>query len=335
VQRQALAARRLHAVIQAEAADDDLLLALVEPRENLFHLPLAEGLGGFLADLVGSTGLRLLPVRPHELDAPALLAVEPDWVIVDSYQLDAVEISALGRAVPVLAIVDGDIRGIEATLYLEQNVGSEHADWAVADGSRVLAGPAFALVRSSIRAGRRETPWRLEGTPRVLAFMGGTDATGAIVPVSRALASVDRDIRVTVIAAPVHRDAVLRELAEKTDVLVVEPRPDIASLMAESDIVVSASGTSAWEVGTLGLPSVLIAVVENQRASLAEAVRRGFVLGVDVVDDPTSGFARLADDIVSLCDDEHLRRSLSEASTAVFDGRGATRVIEAMEGARR
>jgi spore coat polysaccharide biosynthesis predicted glycosyltransferase SpsG len=285
----------------------------------------------WLAGLVAGTGLPVIDAVPDVLDAGAVRQRRPDWVVVDSYRIPSEQIGALNVDVPVLAIVDGETRGIEAALYLEQNLGSENREWPVPAGSRMLAGPTFALVRAAIRAGRRAEPWRITGTPRILAFMGGTDATGAIVPVAAALAALGRSVRATVIAADAHRTDVEGKLAGMPDARILSQSPAIGEFMADADIVISASGTSAWEVGTLGLPSILIAVVGNQRASLAEAVERGFVLGVDFVADGTAASEHVATELARLCDDEALRRSLSETSTAVFDGLGAARVVDAMQ----
>src|SRR5688500_2429755 len=46
--------QRLVAVVQTEAANDNLLLALVKPRENPLDLPLTNVLRGFLTELIAA-----------------------------------------------------------------------------------------------------------------------------------------------------------------------------------------------------------------------------------------------------------------------------------------
>lgn len=285
----------------------------------------------WLADVVAASGLRVVTAVAGELDADGIRADRPDWVVVDSYVFDAADVASLVGDVSVLAIVDGDLRGIRAALFVDQNLGAERNNWSLPPASRMLAGAAYALVRDEIRAARRSQPWHLDGPPHVVAFMGGTDATGAIVDVARRLAALDRPIHATVIARDEHRVAVQQQLASLPGSRVLPPSPELHTVLADADIVVSAAGTSAWEVGTLGLPAVLLAVVDNQRASLSQAVERGVVLGVDLVDDHARGYDELSSELRRLCDDEFLRRSLSEKATQIFDGRGAARVAEAME----
>ncbi len=85
--------------------------------------------------------------RPAELVAAARRH-DLDVLVLDSYELDPAGAGALRAAgVLTLAIVDGDTRGQDADLYLDQNFAT---DLAVPAG-RLLAGSGYALLR----AGRR------------------------------------------------------------------------------------------------------------------------------------------------------------------------------------
>ena len=308
-------------------------LTLAEALRSRGHdVELAADIDGvpWLESYVAECGFPRVSARAHRIDGDALTARRPDVVVVDSYRIPAAEISALAARVPVLAIVDGDHRGIEADLYLDQNLGAEDRAWPTTPGTRVLAGAAYALVRSEIRDARRDEPWRITGVPRVLALMGGTDATGGIVLVAAQLASLGSPVDLTVIAGDTHRDAVSAELSAVPSARVVAPTVRLGELFAEADIVVSAAGTSSWDICTLGLPAVMVAVVDNQVESLRQMVDRGLVLGIDASLD-VSAFAGIAPAVERLIADESARQQLSRRSVEQFDGRGASRVADALE----
>ncbi len=68
-------------------------------------------------------------------------------LVLDSYELDPAGAGALRAAgVLTLAIVDGDTRGQDADLYLDQNFAT---DLAVPAG-RLLAGSGYALLRAGV-----------------------------------------------------------------------------------------------------------------------------------------------------------------------------------------
>jgi len=280
----------------------------------------------WLRAAVEASGMRVIPAAADSLDLDELLALEPDRVVVDSYRIDAAAITELNEALPVLAIIDGDDRGMRATWFLDQNLGADDA-WPHVP--RFLAGATFALVRRAVLSARRPEPWRIVGDPpRILSFMGGTDPTGSSARVAASLAALARPLDLTVIA-PVDDHAAVAAAAP-AGTTVIAPTPDLPALLAAADLVVSAAGTSAWDVCTLGTPAVLVGVVDNQSASLAAATRAGLVLGVDAAIEGPDAVAGVGALVARLLDDETLRRELSTASRALFDGQGAERVVDAI-----
>jgi spore coat polysaccharide biosynthesis predicted glycosyltransferase SpsG len=255
-----------------------------------------------------------------------------DWVVIDSYSIPALSISELNSRVPCLALIDGDDRGISAHLYVDSNLDAEKRSWPEHIRSRLLAGADFALVREAVLAERRPTPWVIHGAqPQVVAFMGGTDPHNAISMVARALLGISPAPHVTLVVAESSRQETADLVAGRDGFSVVDATEKLPQIMARADVVVSAAGTSAWDLCALGVPSILIGLVENQSAGLRAAVDRGLVLGWDSHENLDSISRRLGPELERLLSDEELRRELSERSTATFDGRGSTRVVAAME----
>jgi spore coat polysaccharide biosynthesis predicted glycosyltransferase SpsG len=281
---------------------------------------------GWLADHLASTGFTVHPAVADELDLDTMLALEPDWVVVDSYRIPAGIVSALAEVVPVLAIVDGNTRGIVASLYLDQNLGAERQP--VPPSGVMLAGSSYALVRREILQQRRAQPARLRETPRVTAFMGGTDPMGVIVGVAAQLAAVDVPFELVIVTPDVWHGEVRAALGGRA-ATVLAPTTDLPALLGNADVVVSAAGTSAWDVCTLGIPALFIGVVDNQSASLTEVVERGLALGIDLAKgDPVE---LVSAGLRQLLSDDSVRAHLSARCLAQFDGRGGERIVEAME----
>ncbi len=286
----------------------------------------------WLEAAVGRSGITVHECTPDALPVGEVLAVRPDWLIVDSYRIPAESVSAITADVKVLAIIDGDDRSIDATLYLDQNLGAEMIPRRAGAEGRFLCGSDFALVRREIVRARRSEPWKFRGDrPNILCFMGGTDPSGIIVEVAAALARFGQD-NALIFVAPERLHAPLRAALQHPARAGILPlTPELPALFAEADIVVSASGTSAWDLCTLGIPTVLVAVVDNQRASLHQAVQRELTLGVDIVEAGTEALAELGPLVGDLIDDSALRERLSRRSRAAFDGRGVQRVVDRLE----
>lgn len=286
----------------------------------------------WLREMERLSGIVVLHCPEDSLYLPSIEALSPDWVVVDSYWIDPSLISSLNTNVPVLAIVDGDTRGMDAALYLDQNLGSTIPSGVDQAVDRWLLGPSYALVRRSIISHRRDRPWvPRNDPPRILAFMGGTDPTHATEDVARALAATDAPMSVIIVAPQDRHEALGAMLRPRTDVMLIPPTPSLPDLLADADLVISAAGTSAWDVCALGIPSILVAVVDNQVASLRAAFDAGLALGIDASDDRSGLAPACQEAVTALLDDEKTRAGLSERCRTVFDGKGTDRVVDSME----
>ncbi|MGC5021068.1 PseG/SpsG family protein [Micromonospora sp. DT47] len=271
--------------------------------------------------------------RRHELDV----------MVLDSYELDPAGAGALRAAgVVTLVIVDGDSRGQDADLYLDQNFGAD----TVAPANRLLAGTRYALLRDSVVTTRPAAPRPPAeiGRPRVLAFFGGTDAVGAAPVLTRVLLSTGQPMDLTVVVGRPEIEAELETVSpgRGQSLHLVPPTDGLPALIGAADLVVSAAGTSTWELCCLGAPSALVCVVDNQRESYHRVVEHGLVAGLGELPelagtgvDGRTARATAARTLQSLLTSPQRRSALSARAWETVDGQGRARVADAVLAAVR
>ncbi|MFG1951436.1 PseG/SpsG family protein [Micromonospora sp. NPDC048830] len=284
------------------------------------------------------------PERPEDLVAAARRH-GLDVMVLDSYELDPAGAGALRAAgVVTLAVVDGDTRGQDADVYLDQNLGAAHGPLP----GRLLAGTAYPLLRDSVLAARPAAPRpaTAAGRPRVLAFFGGTDAFGAAPVLARVLLATGHPMDLTVVVGRPDVEAALAALAPGRGQAVrpVPPTDDLPALITAADLVVSAAGTSTWELCCLGAAAALVCVVDNQRESYHRVVAEGVAAGLGEL--PALAAAGLAGraaraeaarTLRALLESPRRRATLAERAWSTVDGRGRARVADevlALVGAR-
>lgn len=287
----------------------------------------------WLHNLISQLGIKLHYVEESSLSAEQLLDFKPDWVVVDSYVISSKEISNLSKKVKTLVIVDIDSRGIEADLYLDQNFNSENLNWSKSIQTKVLAGSQYSMIRNDILSSRRLEPWKFNSiTPHILCVMGGSDPTGTIIPICEALKGIDSDFTATVVCSPQWRSDVDKLTEGNLRITVIEPTIQMGALYSQSDIVVSAAGSSAWEICTLGIPSLLIAVADNQQQPLNQIEKAKLALTLERFSVDDVEFVKaICDSLELLLHDETLREELSRTSLKHFDSEGKKRVVQAIE----
>jgi spore coat polysaccharide biosynthesis predicted glycosyltransferase SpsG len=266
------------------------------------------------------------------LEAVLAAAGNAGLVVVDSYRVTGSWLSelrcALAASGGALAVVD-DLadRSFEADLVVNQNAGAERLRYPGA--GRVLAGPAYALLRPEFAAHREQAVRALAGLPdvpgRVLVLFGGTDASGMTRTAALAAARAFPDAEIRAVA-PRGIEPAVAGLSER--ITALPPVDAIHEEMLRADLVVSAAGTTLWELCCLARPTAVVAVAGNQVAGydrLAE-LRAILPAGREPVRDPEV----LADRLRDLVAPPGALRAIAAAAAELTDGHGADRVTDAL-----
>lgn len=163
--------------------------------------------------------------------------------------------------------------------------------------------------------------------------LGGSDLDNVTLKVLEALALVSSDrLEATVVlgGGNPHR-ASLEDAASRAafPIRVIVNAPNVPGLMADADLAVSAGGSTCWELAFLGVPALLLVTAKNQQ---------GIALGLDEAGAAESrGWAgdvtptALAEALARLAQDAPRRAEMSRRARALVDGRGAERVLGAMQ----
>ena len=302
-------------------------------RGHEVHLLTNESKIAWLETAIASSGVQVSRVSADSFALEDLEPLRPDWVVVDSYQIPADSISAVNSSIPILAIIDGDSRGIHATEYLDTNLFAEKLTWPKSVSSRLLAGSSYSLIRNQVMRQLRSEPWSISSRPpKLLVFLGGSDPYDYSPLVAKAISELTIDFKATFIAPERLHETVKLALGEKlNNVQLIGPTPSLADFYSDADVVISAAGTSSWDVCTLGIPSLLLAVVDNQQFSLSQIAENELTLTNNLTDGKPGKVHELAEQIAALIQDQALREKLSKTSLKYFDGLGRDRVIDRLE----
>ncbi len=271
--------------------------------------------------------------EPRDL-AKAVEAASFDAIVFDHYGLTEREHRAMSQGWPVLVIDDLADRPLGADLLVDAGPARRVGDYdgLLPDEARLLLGPGYAPVRPGIRRPARGRARLARRTGRPPAGVAGPDRPRRDHrPGGRAPAAADRRDRPSTSCSAPRAPSLpgLTKVARRDARLTLHvDTPHMARLTAEADIAVGAAGSSTWERCTLGLPSVLVILADNQRPAAQALAERGAAL---VVDAAAPDFEAALDRVLRrLLTDADLRRDLAARSAEICDGQGAPRVAEAL-----
>ena len=269
-----------------------------------------------------------------DLTQTALDDLVIDWLVVDHYALDVNWERALRSMCRRIMVID-DLadRPHDCDLLLDQNLGRNAEDYRdlISEKSALLIGPLFALLRPEFAAIRNYSLSRraIPALKHLLITLGGVDRDNVTGEILATLmdCSLPSDCKITVVMGP-HAPWLesVRQLADtlpwRTDVL--DNVSDMARLMADSDLAIGAAGVTAWERCCLCLPSVVIAIAENQRSG-ATALQQS---GAARVIKSREAIASVLPELITHMVDSETVLKMQYACYQTADGRGVARVVD-------
>jgi UDP-2,4-diacetamido-2,4,6-trideoxy-beta-L-altropyranose hydrolase len=205
----------------------------------------------------------------RELTGRILSMRHVDWLLVDHYALDISWESPLRRLVKNIMVID-DLanRRHDCDILLDQNYMPEgRYDEIVPRGCVRLIGPKYALLRPQFLKARETMMERTGEVKKILVFMGGTDPFNETGKALRAIRLLSRpDIVTDVVSShscPHLSQIHVASMGMQNTFLHVDVQ-NMAELMSNADLAIGAGGTATWERCSLGLPSLVITIADNQ-----------------------------------------------------------------------
>lgn len=266
----------------------------------------------------------------------ALQGRPTDWLIVDHYAIDARWESELKPQCSGLMVID-DLANREhlCDVLLDQNLLEGMAKryrGKVPDRCACLIGPEYTLVRPEFAALRPASLTRRKNPvlERLLIFMGGSDPgneTCKVVAGVKLGKKTWRHIDVVVGEGFPAFSALNDSLATLPSAALHVQTPNMAKLMAAADLAVTAGGGVTWEKCTLGLPSLVVILAQNQRPTATMMHERGAQRTLGAGSDVRPAhYAKHLDEVqvVELM-------TMIGCTSAICDGTGTESVVEALE----
>jgi len=277
------------------------------------------------------------PGSPDDAERTLQLATETNAVVivVDGYQFADEYFRRLRIGDHrVAAIDDFGCSGSDGPI-VNQNLYAGMTDYPGCDERTLLmAGSRFALLRREFSKLRQQAICPRKSPKHLLITCGGSDPTGAVDRILTKLAGVsDCFSRVTVVMGGVsERLQQVQTLAATLPfpIEVIHNCQNMAELMADCDLAISAAGTTCWELVCCGVPVIAVITADNQVrvAESLEAAGPGWNSGW-----MHEGAADKAALTVRQIHDGH--PGLAEVSARCLDGidgQGAERVCQLLAG---
>lgn len=279
----------------------------------------------------------------------AALPQRNTFILVDSYYVTEKYLAALKKRITTIYMDDIYAFSYPVDMLINYNIYGKkmgyEKDAAFAD-TKLLLGTEYVPLREEFSAGAGYVQSRkvlslgaANVTPAadggILITTGGSDsfnlAGQLLMEAMKYDALKEKEYHVVSGSLNPHSGE-LQALAQKHENIHIHCNvTNMAELMAESEIALSAGGSTLYELCAMGVPVIAFSFAENQERLVQTFVKRGIAqYGGNYRTDGNKMIQNTIAGLETLLEDENLRTEYRKKARALVDGKGADRIAEAI-----
>lgn len=200
--------------------------------------------------------------------------------------------------------------------------------------TKFIVGPQYAPLRREFSEGRIVIK---EQVKSILVMTGGADTQHTSLGLIKALKEYHSKLTDSIAETCFHfvigamskdYEIILNEVIGINNIVIHKNVKNMATLMLNSDIAVSAAGSTLYELCACGVPTITYILADNQVKGERAFRESGAMISIGDIrmnDDYTE---KIIDSLVDLAQDYEHRKEMSEKQISISDGRGADRIVE-------
>jgi UDP-2,4-diacetamido-2,4,6-trideoxy-beta-L-altropyranose hydrolase len=268
------------------------------------------------------------------LDAKNLISLSGhqvwNWVIVDHYSLSSIwEFEIRPVAKKIFSIDDLANRNHNCNLLLDQNYEDDSRYTPIVNKDcELLLGPKYALINPELL--NYKNFLKNGEVKKVLIYFGASDRGNLTGKTFDILSGDEFKHLYLDVVYGIHYQFLgnLKNMAStRGRATLYGPQPHLGKLMQRADLAIGAGGVSNWERLCVGLPSIVIAIAQNQVKISKNLGEIGLISYLGSIDDVSE--LDISSALRNLCAKNHLAK-VQAAGQELCDGLGVSRVVERM-----
>ena len=205
----------------------------------------------------------------HQLDNAIKneIHVNQRWIVLDGYHFNLECHNVVRNAGYKLLVIDDymHLSSYNCDILLNQNICAENLKYK-GNITYTLLGLKYALLRHEFIETLRFKTEIKKYVKNILISFGGGDFIDYLIAIADALKLEElKNINIVIIAGSMSPEKIEKILVNsKCKIMILKHVQDMASLLKEIDLAITAGGSTCWELACFGIPFLTIEVAKNQ-----------------------------------------------------------------------
>lgn len=255
-----------------------------------------------------------------------------DWIVVDGYHFGAEYQKKIKDAGLSLLFVDdfGHSDHYYADIVLNQNGYADISLYPRHENyTQFLLGTNYAIIRKEFLGWDRYHRTIPDVARKILVTLGGGDPDNVTGIVIEALKILNlENLEVIIVAGGLnHHYSLLEEMIIDNPHFTLKKNVEnMPELMEWADIVISAGGSTCWELAFMGVPAIIIILADNQQLISQHLEHEISYVALGWYKDITR--KKICDAVQLLISSPNKRSEISKKAQKLVDGKGPIRIIQ-------
>ena len=253
-------------------------------------------------------------------------------ILLDSYFVTPKYFKELKKLAKVAYIDDLDAFAYECEALINYGAFFDKNEYKARQNlaKKHFLGSEFAPLRAEFGSTQKSS--KNTQKKQVLLTTGNTDLLGIMPRFLEAFLSDEslKNLEFLAISGAFneHENQLLALSAKHKNIKVLKSPENMAQIMAEADFVLSAGGSTLYELASLAKAVICFSIAANQNNIKSWAEAGAMLYAGDAKADSHSVVARSVNLLKSLLNDENLAKTLGQKAHFFVDGKGAIRLAK-------
>ena len=253
-------------------------------------------------------------------------------ILLDSYFVTPKYFKELKKLAKVAYIDDLDAFAYECEALISYGAFFDKNEYKARQNlaKKHFLGSEFAPLRAEFRSTQKSS--KNTQKKQVLLTTGNTDLLGIMPRLLEAFLSDEslKNLEFLAISGAFneHENKLLALSAKHKNIKVLKSPENMAQIMSEADFVLSAGGSTLYELASLAKAVICFSIAANQNNIKSWAEAGAMLYAGDAKADSHSVVARSVNLLKSLLNDENLAKTLGQKAHFFVDGKGAIRLAK-------
>lgn len=250
---------------------------------------------------------------------------EADLIIIDSYNVDENYFSKLRKLSRKLMYIDDlhSLKYYDVDILLNRAIGAESINYNAAKNCRILLGSRYMILRKEFR--ENNAIEIKENVENILITFGGSDPVNMTYKVLECFKNMNYNFKV-VIGSSFSNENIknIEKIKQLSSNIELFYNPKMSKVFKMCDIAVTACGGTVYEIGSMAIPQIALAIADNQDNSTGEK-ESGLYKYAGKYNEIE--MHKLYDMVINLAQDYNLRKYFSKRQKEIIDKNGTDKII--------